>query len=109
MTKLYEHEIERTNITPKQFFTYCKKQLEKKGINLEDWVDFESWVDSFPLVTAHLNTKTGKSRNLRFAGQKLTIGICFCRNPTILSWNLISGMITRGLDIYMLWNINKPS
>lgn len=47
MAKLYEHEIERTNITPKQFFTYCKKQLEKKGINLEDWVDFETWVNPF--------------------------------------------------------------
>ena len=44
MKKLYECEIQRTNITPKQFFTYCKNQLRKKGIDLESWVDeFENW------------------------------------------------------------------
>ncbi len=43
MTKLYEHEIQRSNITPKQFFTYCKNQLSKKGIDIETWVEFENW------------------------------------------------------------------
>ena len=41
--KLYEIEIQRSNISPKQFFTYCKKHLESKGLDIENWVDFENW------------------------------------------------------------------
>ena len=40
---IYEIEIQRTNIPPKQFFTYCKKQSEKHGLDLESWLDFENW------------------------------------------------------------------
>lgn len=43
MKKLYEHEINRNFVTPKQFFTYCKKQLNKKDIDIENWVEFENW------------------------------------------------------------------
>lgn len=39
----------RTNISPKSFFTYCKKQCIKKGINLEDWVTYDNFAD--PLAT----------------------------------------------------------
>lgn len=39
-------ESMRHNITPRQFFTYCKKQAEKKGISLEDWISFDDWTDS---------------------------------------------------------------
>lgn len=45
MKKTYECEAYRTGITPRQFFTYCKKQLEKKGGNIEDWVDFKEWME----------------------------------------------------------------
>lgn len=43
MRKLYEIECQRTNITPKQFFEYCRKQAEKKGLDIECWTDFEHW------------------------------------------------------------------
>lgn len=49
MKLLYEHEIQRSNISPKQFFTYCKNQLEKKGINIENWVEYEDWIS--PIFT----------------------------------------------------------
>ena len=43
--KIYEIEIQRTNISPKQFFTYCKNQMLKKGIDLEIWIDeYESFL-----------------------------------------------------------------
>lgn len=43
--KIYEIEIQRNNISPKQFFTYCKKQMEKRaGISIENWVEcFDDW------------------------------------------------------------------
>ena len=42
--KLYEIEIQRSNITPKQFFSYCKKQAAKKGGDLELWIgEYELW------------------------------------------------------------------
>lgn len=47
MDKLYEIEIQRTNVSPKQFFTYCKSQMKKRaGIELESWCEsFEEWID----------------------------------------------------------------
>lgn len=43
--KLYEVECNRTNISPRQFFTYCKKRFEEKtGQRLDMWIDsFEDW------------------------------------------------------------------
>lgn len=41
--KLYKIEIQRGNITPRQFFTYCKRQLEHKGLDIENWAGFENW------------------------------------------------------------------
>lgn len=42
---MYEIEIQRTNISPKQFFTYCKKEMEKRtGTSLQVWCDsFQEW------------------------------------------------------------------
>lgn len=39
---VYEIEIERRNVTPRQFWTYCKNQLAKKGIEplTETFEDF---------------------------------------------------------------------
>lgn len=54
--KLYEIEIERTNISPKQFFTYCKKQFEKRtGENLDMWIDYEQWIN--PVQKSNTRTK----------------------------------------------------
>lgn len=43
--KMYEVEIERTNISPKQFFSYCKRELKKRAdIDLEGWVEeYSTW------------------------------------------------------------------
>lgn len=44
MKRVYEIEIQRTNVTPKQFWNYCKKQMEKKGIdNSVCPDDFDDW------------------------------------------------------------------
>ena len=48
MKKMYEIECQRTNVTPKEFFEYCRKQAAKKGLDIECWTDFEHW--SNPLV-----------------------------------------------------------
>ena len=45
MKKLYEIESQRTNVTPKQFFEYCRKQALKHGLDIECWTDFENWSD----------------------------------------------------------------
>lgn len=48
MKKMYEVEIQRNNISPRQFFTYCKHQMEKRtGTSLDVWIDdYEAWADN---------------------------------------------------------------
>lgn len=43
--KIFEAEVQRRNVTPKQFFSYCKKVCERKRININDWTDFETWCE----------------------------------------------------------------
>lgn len=45
MTILYEIEIQRNNINPRQFFTYCKREMKRRtGVNLDSWCEsFEDW------------------------------------------------------------------
>ena len=46
--KLYEVEVNRTNISPKQFFTYCKKEAARRTnglVDLEAWISFDEWVN----------------------------------------------------------------
>lgn len=45
MEKKYEIEIHRSNVTPKQFFEYCKEQMEKRtGETLDNWIEsYEEW------------------------------------------------------------------
>lgn len=52
--KKYEVECQRTNVTPKAFFEYCRKQAAKKGLDIECWTDFENWVN--PLVPEEFHT-----------------------------------------------------
>ncbi len=42
--KVYEIEIERRGVTPRQFWNYCKKQFDKKLIDMfiETFEDFEN-------------------------------------------------------------------
>ena len=42
---LYEIEVQRSNITPKAFFNYCKKAFEKNGQDIENWIDYEDWIN----------------------------------------------------------------
>ena len=39
-------ECQRYNVTPRQFYTYCKNRAAVKGINLEDWMSYKDWTDS---------------------------------------------------------------
>lgn len=43
--KIYEIEIQRRNISPRSFFTYCDKQMKKKcGVGLDCWLDdYDDW------------------------------------------------------------------
>ena len=41
---IYEIECQRSNVTPKQFFNYCRKLFESKGLDVESWTSFEDWV-----------------------------------------------------------------
>ena len=43
--KVREVEITRNNISARQFWSYCKRQLAKKGVNLDDWADWDSFVN----------------------------------------------------------------
>lgn len=43
MKIMYEVECNRNNISPRQFFTYCKRQFAKKGYDLESWTYYEDW------------------------------------------------------------------
>lgn len=54
MKKIYEIECQRTNVTPKEFFEYCRKQAAKKGLDIECWTDFEHW--SNPIVKEEYHT-----------------------------------------------------
>lgn len=57
----YEYEIERTNVTPKQFFSYCKRSLNQKGFDMETWIDWDCWSNP-PMTCDSENecTLTGK-------------------------------------------------
>ena len=45
MKKHREVEAHRTNISAKQFYTYCKKRLaEKANVDIEMWTEYEEWV-----------------------------------------------------------------
>ena len=55
MKKRYEHEHERKNVTPKAFYNYCKKQLAKKGVDIEEWINFDLW--SIPIEESHTEIK----------------------------------------------------
>lgn len=50
--KIYEVEIQRNNVSPKQFFSYCKKQFKKRtGIDFS-WIEsFEEWAS--PAYQSH--------------------------------------------------------
>lgn len=49
--KVNEVEIQRSNITPREFYWYCKKELKRKtGLSLEDWISYQDWVSPGPAL-----------------------------------------------------------
>ena len=63
MKTMYEVECQRTNITPKAFFEYCRKQMAKKGFDIECWADFEHWSNPIEKTPYHTN-KTEESTEI---------------------------------------------
>lgn len=55
MQKNYEVECQRTNVTPKAFYEYCRKQSNKKGLDIESWVEFDSWINPNSPEKYHIN------------------------------------------------------
>lgn len=53
--KLYEIECQRTNVTPKAFFEYCRNQADKKGIDIEIWINYEDWINPSYKEEYHIN------------------------------------------------------
>lgn len=54
--KLYEFECQRNNVTPKEFFNYCRKQAEKKNVDITTWIDdFETWENPLQKEEYHTN------------------------------------------------------
>ena len=45
MKTLYKVEMQRSNITPRSFFTACTKAMQKKGADIADWTDYDSWTN----------------------------------------------------------------
>ena len=42
---LYQVECQRTGVTPRTFYSYCKSQAAKKGLDIEVWATFADWTD----------------------------------------------------------------
>ena len=44
--KLYEVEVLRRNVSPRQFFAYCEKKFkEKAGTDIDCWISYEDWIN----------------------------------------------------------------
>ena len=44
--KLYEVEVTRRNVSPKQFFDYCASRfLAKAGTDISCWISYEDWIN----------------------------------------------------------------
>lgn len=44
--KKYEVEVQRSNITPREFWWYCKQRMKAKGADLESWIgEYKDWVE----------------------------------------------------------------
>ena len=65
MKKMYEVECQRTNVTPKAFFEYCRKQLLKKGLEIESWSDFEYWSNPIEQSEYHTNVYKNEDETIR--------------------------------------------
>lgn len=40
-----EIECKRNNVTPRQFFRYCKQKCFRKGLEIENWISFQEWAE----------------------------------------------------------------
>ncbi len=54
--KKYEVECTRHNVSPCQFYSYCKKQFLKKArIDLEMWIEYNDWFNPMSSEEYHVN------------------------------------------------------
>lgn len=58
MNKKYQVEIQRTDITPRAFWGYCRREIERRTggkASLEDWLDeYGYWTD--PVQTFNIDS-----------------------------------------------------
>lgn len=52
-------ECVRGNVTPREFFTYCKRQAEKKGLDIEDQLSFDEWANPSVIEYRHKFNEDG--------------------------------------------------
>lgn len=68
--KKYEIECQRSNVTPKQFFEYCRKRCELQNLDIESWVSFEDWVSPISKEeyhrTDHKDWETPQTEIIKF-------------------------------------------
>ena len=95
MANLYECEIQRNNISPKQFFTYCKNQLKNKGIDIENWVEFENWESPITLCNMISNNEDW---------EKPQKEVC---KILPYNWHLFLGETYNFIIEFDFWNENK--
>lgn len=69
--KMYEYETERTNITPKAFFGYVRRELKRKcGIDLANWCDgYDAWSKNDGLPSTNTRTATEVCKTLPYDWQ----------------------------------------
>ena len=56
MKTIYEVECQRNNVTPKEFFRYCKIKCKKQDLDIESWIEFDSWEEPTPLQRTEYHT-----------------------------------------------------
>lgn len=56
MTKLFDVECTRHNVTPKEFYRYCQKRMESKGLSMDCFCDsYEVWANPIRYTERHTN------------------------------------------------------
>lgn len=90
MAKVNEIEVQRTNISAKQFYTYCKKRLaEKLNCDIESWTDYEQWIApryKYDLVNNHEDWDEPKREILKIQPYEIHEYLQGAYN-FILEWN----------------------
>lgn len=90
MKQVKELEIQRTGISAKQFYTYCKKKYaEKVNDDLENWTTFSEWVNpsySYDISNNHEDWDEPKKEILKIQPYEIHEFLQDAYN-FILEWN----------------------